>query len=382
MLCGWQDPQQMVAAPRLDPILAEATAGLIENYIKSLFGSVGIAALNGHLKPFCSVMLASVLMHHQEICQEYGFQNQLVRRLIDSAQTLGISNEDLVKWGAKIKKDWELRNAGNFRRSSTSREEKLEIQVGALIQDNADLKLDLKDVKCQLDKVMSVMESHFSGSPSRAPSPKRKRVIGTESQATGAALFGVMSQASDSIPKNPCVSDKALRNDRLQRLFSKMVEHRINHKNPNFGDQIDPKVKSKVTAVLTIFYQNTGNAYFTQEEKAYLFGTNRPLEKDNQHYGQWLTTLNLVCSSAEEKFLKSLTAQHNALADRFNQLCSDPSKQVKSRKLVSTKNNSRPRRWRHSPQKGSWYCIVRVGEDEDNEQHHQKTRTEYALVVS
>ena len=53
MLCGWQDPQQKVAAPRLDVIVTQTNAGLIGNYIKSLFSSVGIAALDGHLKPFC-----------------------------------------------------------------------------------------------------------------------------------------------------------------------------------------------------------------------------------------------------------------------------------------------------------------------------------------
>lgn len=53
-----------------------------------------------------------------------------------------------------------------------------------------------------------------------------------------------------------------------------------------------------------------------------------------------MSRLNSVCASAEEKFLKSLTAQHNGLADHYNQLCLDPSKQVKSRKLVRTKNKA------------------------------------------
>jgi hypothetical protein len=341
MLAGWDDPKQEVYAPSLDQITTQETAGPLKNYLKSLFLPAGISALQeAKLKPFCGVMLATVLMYHEDLCTEFGFHNRLVRNVIDSARTLGIPHADLVKWGAVIKKDWELRNAVGFSESKTPRDDRMQIQLDAVVKENRELRSELKavmdtqkEMKDMVAKLLTMLESHVSGSPPArgpppGPPPKRKRSDSLtptglpkttglpETQVPAPSVYEIMNTAQARKIPDPYISEPFLREERLHRLLFKMVEYRVNHAAPNLGKAIQTKMKSKVGAVLSLLYSNKDNKFFTTElDKGYLFGTSRPdAANEPDNYGKWLVSVKTTCMKVEQNFVVWLVTKHNALA--------------------------------------------------------------------
>lgn len=113
-LCGAPNSRNKLYPPTLLPVQNEDTREILEVLKYRLF-DIGYNAgpLDDHLRSTC---LASILMHLQQMIDDFSDQHRIVQRIIKISSKLSILSslltiDDLLKWGDIIREHWKLENA-------------------------------------------------------------------------------------------------------------------------------------------------------------------------------------------------------------------------------------------------------------------------------
>ena len=103
---------QTPASPRVESVLDETNAQLINNFINHLFHvrekhfNVGCK-----LRPLLECLFATIIMYHGEVVAQYGSLHVISKAVIRSARVFHVSDRVLEEWGSRMKNDWLMRNA-------------------------------------------------------------------------------------------------------------------------------------------------------------------------------------------------------------------------------------------------------------------------------
>ena len=187
----WPEIRKGVHNPSLKSIiLCKNDQDIIDNYCEALFVNSGRQDLNlmrgtFHMdtRPLCYIMLASLLMYHDDFVRKYGPQHIVVRQMTTAGAPLSITLEHFSKWGAKIKEEFVLANSHMAAAEVANCNSEL---IAALVatnkdlkQENARIKQDLQEVKYMMQGMVQVM-----GPTKVRPTSKPKRAWPRTSQTS------------------------------------------------------------------------------------------------------------------------------------------------------------------------------------------------------
>lgn len=113
---------QTPASPRVQSVIDETNAQMINNFINHLFHvrekhfNVGCK-----LRPLLECLFATIIMYHNEVVAQYGSLHVISKAVIRSARVFHVSDRVLEEWGSRIKGDWLMRNAKPSMNNADSR---------------------------------------------------------------------------------------------------------------------------------------------------------------------------------------------------------------------------------------------------------------------
>jgi hypothetical protein len=176
-LAGWRDARLHVCAPSLEAVITAENHGLVEEFCTELFAGVGVPQLQEDLKQFRNVMVASLLMYHENVQEELGIDALVVRKVHAAAQRRGITASTIRAWGSMIKDQFVVQNARNLGDSNMSDKEQTDHALAILIETSQKQSNEIKELRAgqsrqdkKLDHILDLlvsMQEVSTGSPRR-----------------------------------------------------------------------------------------------------------------------------------------------------------------------------------------------------------------------
>ena len=237
VLAGWSDAQVRVSAPSLDSFLTSENKDRVEELCKELFMGVGIPELQGQLKPFRNVMVASLLMYHEEVKEVLQDDALIVKTLNAAAIRCDIRLAELRDWGESVKTQFVLQNAANKASTGTDAERRdnavkdLRDELVLQKQQNNAMLSEMKTIQHNQKRIldaMGTMTATFEqGSPRKRVRLTQDSDDGTTTHIAGSSVAAAVAtestQVHASLPDaNTWLQDAARR--RTKPHFSHMKE--------------------------------------------------------------------------------------------------------------------------------------------------------------
>ena len=95
---SWRDPTQHVFPPKVDAFLTNLNSEAYEKFALALFRKTGLPFLHDkkRLLEFCNQMIASFLMHLEEMEDDLGSDDMVIHNVVKAAKEFGITKGKLL----------------------------------------------------------------------------------------------------------------------------------------------------------------------------------------------------------------------------------------------------------------------------------------------
>jgi hypothetical protein len=178
-LSGWTNVDRGAYAPELDLSSVDENKRVsVKNMIADLFSTSYVP----RLEPLFNSLFASLLMHFDYMCREYGIQHLIPSQIIAVAATFNITYNDLILWGKGVRESWTKANFDQqFQKESKELTEEWicrlfrqqQDQINSLVHENLQQKSMISEI-LNLVRNQSVQASNPRFSPTK-PATKRAR---------------------------------------------------------------------------------------------------------------------------------------------------------------------------------------------------------------
>ena len=125
-LAGYANPNIRPQAPTLLAIGTDlVTVSQVNAFSGELFNNVGVPDLATRLRDYRDVLVATLLMYHEQVVALLGNKHPLVNTMNLAAIHAGITIDIMAEWGKKVRERFIVQNAANIGAYGESEEERL-----------------------------------------------------------------------------------------------------------------------------------------------------------------------------------------------------------------------------------------------------------------
>ena len=330
-LAGAKDVRLVIYAARLKPILLSDNKTLVENLEKYLFDFGHAKYMDSYeLVGAKSAFFATVLMYFNKYVIDHGYDNLLIKIIINKAKQFGISLKKLQDWSAAIHSDWKVRNAhhsedvGATHRVTSATLTVLQDEIVRQADLIKNLTGKLAAVESKQDETLRLLHLLIEGGGGITKKRKQSDIVDIADTPTGddtdefntllhidkkmpgrSLTEALMDGATTAVTVKdfPNLGQQPVHLFLKQCILQKVILSQFNC----FGSKVSKQMKARGKAIFNLAISQCADEVEKKIMKPY---SDRP-SPTSEEYELWHDKLTSVCFLLQQRIIEMCVQSHN-----------------------------------------------------------------------